>query len=212
MKKTKILYATKSEFKKNEIHESLKIIKLGNHPFDRSASDIFDVEFQSISTNEPLERDISIMVRHKSMSAYGKILAPCIVEHAGLVLPGLKDPSYPGGLTQPMFDALNPEEFVKSLSWSGDDAIARAVVGYCDGFRIHTFVGETRGKIISEPRGDRNFYWDTLFIPDDGGGKTYAEIAEASLHEKMKISQSMKAFDKCLNYISRNSPELFRGR
>lgn len=210
MKNLKLLYATKSEFKRAEIRESLKMIRLNDRLHDVPASDIFDVEFPSISTNEPLERDLSIMVRQKALSAYRGILAPCVVEHAGIVLPGLRDSNYPAGLTQPMFDALEPGEFVKSLAWAGTAAIARAVVGYCDGFRVHVFTGETPGQLLSEPRGNREFYWDTVFVPDDGDGRTYAEIAMDDLPAKMKISQSRKAFEACIRYIYTNEPELFR--
>jgi hypothetical protein len=43
-------------------------------------------------------------------------------------------------------DALGAEGFVESIRWAGARAIARAVVGYCDGLRIRTFVGETRER------------------------------------------------------------------
>jgi XTP/dITP diphosphohydrolase len=112
------------------------------------------------ATDEPLERDLETMVRHKVRSAYRNIMAPCIVEHAGLVLERFDSLSYPGGLTQPMWDALGAEGFVDSIRWAGTRAIARAVVGYCNGLRIRTFVGETRGTVVSKPRGSRAFYWD----------------------------------------------------
>src|SRR5215208_6017622 len=117
------------------------------------------------------------MVRHKVRSAYSQIMAPCIVEHAGLILNGFEEASYPGGLTQPMWDALGAERFVNSVEWAGKGAIARAVVGYCDGLRIGTFVGETVGTLAPAPRGERHFYCDTVFCPADGDGRTYAEIA-----------------------------------
>jgi XTP/dITP diphosphohydrolase len=210
MNRTKILYATQNAFKQAEIYESLKLIPVGEHGSGKLASDVFDVEFPKISTDEPLERDLRIMVRHKAISAYRSILAPCVVEHAGIVLPNVDDANYPGGLTQPMFDALKPTEFVKGLTWAGEDAIARAVVGYCDGFNIHTFIGETKGKLIPEPKGSRDFYWDTVFVPNGGDGRSYSEIAGNNLSEKMKLSQSQKAFERCLNFILKHQPELFR--
>ena len=146
MRKNTVSYATQSRFKQAEIRESLKLIRITTQSGGEAASQLFSIEFPNISTDEPLERDLQVMVRHKAMSAYKSILAPCVVEHAGIVLPDVDDESYPGGLTQPMFDALKPSEFVRSLAWSGEEAIARAVVGYCDGLKMHIFVGETKGK------------------------------------------------------------------
>lgn len=133
---------------------------------------------------------------------------PCIVEHAGLILVEHHDKGYPGGLTQPMMDALGAEDFVRRMSASGERAIARAVIGYCDGMSVHVFTGETAGMIVPEPKGGREFYWDTVFAPDGYNGETYAEIsgdAARGLSEKMKVSQSMKALRMFLEFRVRQA-------
>lgn len=98
-------------------------------------------------------------------------------------------------------------------------AIARAVVAYCDGMQVKTFVGERTGTISDRPRGARKFYWDRVFIPEDASGRagdwTYAEIVEhASLGLAYKIrelSQSSAALKKFLEYrLSSGEPELWR--
>ena len=91
---------------------------------------------------------------------------------------------------------------------AGRRAIARAVIAYCDGMTVRTFVGERAGRIAQKPRGNREFYWDTVFIPDDPSGRaedmTYAEIVEnPSLGLKYKItelSQSSVAMKDFLNH------------
>ena len=91
------------------------------------------------------------------------------------------------------------------ISSAGAGAIARAVVGYCDGMSVRTFVGETHGKIANAPRGDRRFYWDPIFCPDEGGGLTYAEITDKGpdgLKEKMAISQSARAVAKFAEFLA----------
>ena len=40
-----------------------------------------------------------------------------------------------------------------------------------------TFVGRTAGKIVGA-RGPLDFGWDPVFEPDEGGGKTFAEMAK----------------------------------
>ncbi len=211
MRKNKVRYATSSSFKREEIGKLISFTLIDGSGTDSvKVGDRFEFEFLSVETDEPLERDLERMVKHKVRSAYRHILAPCVVEHAGLILEKFADQNYPGGLTQAMWDAIEGEGFVKSLSWAGDLAIARAVVGYCDGLRVLTFVGETRGALVAVPRGARRFYWDTVFCPDDGEGLTYAEISEQyGVDRKVALSQSTKAMMACLRYLHRGPASMF---
>ena len=78
---------------------------------------------------------------------------------------------------------------------------------------VHTFVGETEGTISDIPKGDRKFYWDTVFCPVDHGGFTYAEVSgdpSRGIAEKMKVSQSYRALRKFLETrAKRGESELF---
>lgn len=172
---------------------------------------LFDFEFRDVDTREPLLCDLDAMVRYKAESAYEAVRVPCIVEHAGLILEGYEGKSFPGGLTQPMWDALGPEQFVASCSPLGARAVARAVVGYCDGLGLYTFAGEMNGTLSSPPKGRREFYWDTVFCPDGFQGATYAEIAEMDLLKKLSVSQSIKALKAFMSYRLENEPALFAG-
>lgn len=173
--------------------------------------DVIEFEFRKVATHEPLLCDLNEMVRAKAVSAYRAARVPCVVEHAGLILRGYENESYPGGLTQPMWDALGAEKFVASCAALSTDAIARAVIGYCDGASIQTFVGETEGSLRATPAGMRNFYWDTVFCPEGSGGKTYAEIADEDLRTKLEKSQSIKALRKLFEHRCRSEPILFPG-
>jgi XTP/dITP diphosphohydrolase len=212
MEKIKLRYATKSTFKQAEVRQIIETVTLKNqYDADIIAADHFGVDFPSIATNEPLERDLVAMVRHKAVSAYKYILEPCIVEHAGLILEDYADKNYPGGLTQPMWDALDAEGFLKSVSWAARNVIARAVVGYCDGLTVHVFSGETRGTLAELPIGEREFYWDTIFLPESGDGLTYAQIASGTdgLRKKVELSQSKKAMVKCMEFMLLQDPAMF---
>jgi XTP/dITP diphosphohydrolase len=200
MKKISIVFATTSSFKRQEI-----AIVLSSNEFtdvdkvSRKVGDRFDIHFSDVRTDEPLEIDLVPMVRHKAISAYRGLLTPCIVEHAGLILKEHESKGFPGGLTQPMWDALDAGGFLRRTRAAGEPALARAVIGYCDGMGVYTFIGETEGTIAHEARGSREFYWDTIFCPNGFEGKTYAEISEAhGLSEKMKISQSYRALREFL--------------
>lgn len=208
MTKHTIFYATRSKFK----GEELAIIADGDYadPIvgNRRIGDLIDFRVSDIPTEEPLEIDIEAMVRHKARSAYKMILAPCIVEHAGLILEKNADTGFPGGLTQPMWDALGAAGFLDRIRCGGERAIARAVVGYCDGMSTYTFVGETTGKLAQAPAGSRGFYWDVIFQPDDDLlTRTYAQICDEDrgLISKLAISQSTKAIKKFAAFLSTQS-------
>lgn len=206
-KKPKIIYCSWSDFK----IEEWEIIR-GFEFSDGVAFDsIIDFEFRNVTTQEPLLCDLNAMVHAKAISAYRSVRVPCVVEHAGLILQGYEDKSYPGGLTQPMWDALGAERFVESCAALSQNATARAVIGYCDGANVMTFAGETKGSLRRCPAGARKFYWDTIFCPDEGGGRTYAEIADTGLAEKLKLSQSFKALRQLVAHRSQFDPMLFPG-
>lgn len=177
---------------------------------------LFNFEIRPLSIKEILDVSIEVMVQDEVVKAYSQIKVPCIVEHAGLIFAGTKSNSYPGGLTKPMWDVLG-EDFIKETSSANRPATARAVIAYCDGRQVKTFVGETGGKIADRPRGNRRFYWDTVFMPDDPSGKisnmTYAEICADSnfgLAYKMKyLSQSSLAMLSFLDFLNKNPANMF---
>lgn len=211
MRPIKIVYCSSSDFKKEEWRLAKDHLQLTSEP-GKTLGDLFDLEFRRAPTSEPLLCDVEVMVKAKIESAYRSLQVPCIVETAGLVLEGYEIQSFPGGLTQPMWDSLGAERFVDCCSVLSKKAIARAVVGYCDGMNIKTFVGETKGVLCNIPRGRRDFYWDPVFCPDEGNGKTYAEIVKedkSGLLEKLKISQSMRALKKFFEYRLKNHANLF---
>jgi XTP/dITP diphosphohydrolase len=206
-----IVYCSWSSFKKEEWNLAKDHLQLESKP-GRTLGDLFELEFRQTPTSEPLLSDLEAMVKAKIESAYRSVQVPCIVEHAGLVLDGYETQSFPGGLTQPMWDSLGAEQFVECCSVLSKKAVARAIVGYCDGLNIETFIGETKGVLSSVPRGNREFYWDPVFCPEEGNGKTYAEIVKddrSGLLEKLKISQSMRALKKFFEYRLNTQASLF---
>jgi len=209
MKPPTVYYATSSSFKRAEIEVLRKEpLGVGKEADPNPIGDYCDLQFTDVSTNEPLEISLSKMVDHKVRSAYRQLLTPCIVEHAGLILEKQDTKGFPGGLTQPMWDSLEAEEFLERVGRPGEIAIAQAVVGYCDGVNVWTFVGETKGTLATKPKGQREFYWDTVFCPDEFGGKTYAEVCEQQdgLARKLTVSQSAKAMRQFVEHLKDHGP------
>jgi XTP/dITP diphosphohydrolase len=75
-----------------------------------------------------------------------------------------------------------------------DDRRARfrtvAIVVWPDGREVAA-EGVCDGSIAMAERGDRGFGYDPLFVPDDGEGRTFAEMSES---EKHAVSHRGRAF------------------
>ena len=113
------------------------------------------------------------------------------------------------------FNALNgmPGVFIKwFLESCGHDGLNRLLAGYTDksayaqtvvaflpgpGEAPVLFDGRTNGKIVM-PRGSLDFGWDPIFEPDEGNGKTYAEMSK---DEKDAISHRSRAFQQLSGYL-----------
>lgn len=117
---------------------------------------------------------LETVVRYKALEAYKHLRQPCVVEHGGLFFEGLKE--LPGPLGKIIWSAVG--ERMCGFLREGDsrEAIARALLGYCDGREIRLYRGETKGTVATSARGDYNRdNWDPIFIPD-GGTETYGEM------------------------------------
>ncbi len=207
-----INYVTSSQYKINELDVFTDVASFDD---GQKVKDLFNFIIKKVEVQENLEVDLKVLVKEEAKRAYSSIKVPCIVEHAGLVFEDYLGDSYPGGLTKPMWNALG-EAFLSETHSADRPTIARAVVAYCNGRGIMTFVGETTGKLADEPRGRRDFYWDTVFIPDlneddPANGRTYAEIVDdpkLGLSYKMNgISQSAKAMLAFLQEMRNGDPD-----
>jgi XTP/dITP diphosphohydrolase len=149
------------------------------------------VTSSAIKIEELQTEETERLVRDKLLKAFNGLGRPLFVEHTGLYLAHLN--GFPGGLTQIFWDTLGADLFSELFGKLAPvkTAIARTVIGYCDGKKIHSFNGEIAGVIVPEPRGPIDFQWDCVFQPE-GYSKTFAEMGD----EKNKISMRRQALDK----------------
>lgn len=203
----KVNYVTSSKFKREEIELIESYCKLSD---GTRVKGNFSFELHELNIPERLEVDLEKMVTHEVKKAYSLLKVPCIVEHAGLIFKNYLSSNYPGGLTKPMWNTLG-EDFISETNSAQLEVVAQAFVGFCDGKTVFTFKGETKGTISEKPRGDRAFYWDTIFIPEGSLNLTYAEIVDTyGLKEKIvKYSQSAKAMIGFLDFISKGKADDF---
>ena len=65
-----------------------------------------------------------------------------------------------------------------------------AIARFPDGREIAA-IGTVEGSIAGEARGDGGFGYDPVFVPDEGDGRTFAEMSAA---EKHAVSHRGRAF------------------
>ena len=90
-------------------------------------------------------------------------------------------------------DADNRAKLLRELDGADDrSAVFRtvALIAYPDGSEL-AVEGACAGTIATEERGSRGFGFDKLFIPDEGDGRTFAEMSDA---EKHALSHRGRAF------------------
>lgn len=56
-----------------------------------------------------------------------------------------------------------------------------------------TAEGVVQGSITAEPRGSGGFGYDSVFVPDDGDGRTFAEMDAASKHAISHRGRALRA-------------------
>lgn len=90
-------------------------------------------------------------------------------------------------------DADNRRKLLDALSGVAERAarfVTVVLVAWPDG-RETIVEGVCNGRIAAAERGDRGFGFDPLFIPDDGDGRTFAEM---TAEEKNLLSHRGRAF------------------
>jgi non-canonical purine NTP pyrophosphatase (RdgB/HAM1 family) len=146
---------------------------------------------RALDIEEVQSLDLEEVVRHKAASAHGRLGSPVLVEDTSLELAGLG--GFPGPLVRWLLATVGPAGICR-IAHSFDDprATVRCVACATDGTAEVIGNGVVHGVIAEAARGRRGFGWDSTFIPDDGGGRTYAEMEEA---DKNAISHRRRAFE-----------------
>ena len=187
----KIYFVTANEKKIAESDERLKRFVERPQTRKRVRLEIEICPFKK-HLDELLDTNIESIVRNKVIEAYRVVRLPCVVEHGGLFLDawgGSK--GLLGGLGQIVWDAVGEGMcgFLRAEDTRG--AEAQSIIGYCDGRRVRTYPGRTKGEVTEHARGDRGFRWDPIFKPT-GCDLTYGEMAP---EVKRETSPDEKAWD-----------------
>jgi XTP/dITP diphosphohydrolase len=185
----KLVLATANPDKAAEIREVLVgaglVLELEPRP-----ADVPDVE----ETGTTLEEN----ARLKAVALCEATGLPAVADDTGLAVdalggaPGVYSARYAGD------DATYADNVAKLLAaLAGVDPTARtarfstvAIARWPDGREVAA-LGEVEGVIAVEARGEGGFGYDPLFVPEEGDGRTFAEM---SAEEKHRVSHRGRAF------------------
>jgi XTP/dITP diphosphohydrolase len=113
--------------------------------------------------------------------------------------PGVRSARYAG---EPADDAANRAKLLAAMEGVADRrARFRTVVALVSWEGdIHYVTGECTGTIATAERGANGFGYDSVFVPDDGDGRTFAEMSAA---EKDSVSHRSRAMAQLPGLIAR---------
>ena len=112
--------------------------------------------------------------------------------------PGVYSARYAG---EQKNDQKNTEKLLHELKGiTNRNAQFRTVITLMGSNDTLQFEGIVEGTIVHEPKGDKGFGYDPVFIPN-GYQKTFAEL---SSNEKNKISHRANAIEKLVAFIEKN--------
>ena len=143
------------------------------------------------------------VAKHGALQACSTLAKPCFVEDAGLFVRALG--GFPGPYSAYVFKTLGNGGMLKLMLGVEDRrAEFRSAVAYCEpGFKPKVFKGVVKGKLSLRPRGSRGFGFDPIFIPEEGDGRTFAEMG---LHEKNELSHRARAVKRFFKWYLGSRP------
>ena len=189
----KLILATHNEYKAEEFKQILPQFRL------QTLADLNDVQ-QITETASDLEGN-SLLKADTIFRHYGHIV---ISDDSGLEVqalngaPGVYSARYAG---EQKDDQKNTEKLLHELKGiTNRNAQFRTVITLMGSNDTLQFEGIVEGTIVHEPKGDKGFGYDPVFIPN-GYQKTFAEL---SSNEKNKISHRANAIEKLVAFIEKN--------
>lgn len=170
----------------------------GNQSKAKQLSRHLDIELDHKAAEVPEVQslDLAEVVEHKSKAAFETVRGPVLVEDTSLVFNALGN--LPGPLIKWFLQELDNDGLCHLLDGYPDrTATASVLFGYYDGEKLMTFSGQIKGTIAKQPKGEKGFGWDPIFIPE-GHSKTWGEM---SIEEQNDTSMRRIALKKLKEYL-----------
>ena len=136
--------------------------------------------------------DVAEIAAQGAVWAAEKWDLPILVEDTGLFIEALG--GFPGPYASYVLKTIGLDGILKLMDGVANRrAYFKTALAFCDGKGSEpvVFTGEAHGWIGQEARGSGGFGYDPIFLPEGGGGRTFAEMDVA---EKNALSHRAKAF------------------
>lgn len=181
MKEETIYFATTNKHKLKEVREILAPIR---------------VEQADIEAPEPRSDSFQEVAEFKAKYAWEKFRKPLIVEDAGIAISALKE--FPGPFSAYVFGKIGNEGILRLMDGKKDrTAKFISVISYLkESSAPVSFIGELKGQISQEIRGENGFGYDPIFIPESHT-ETMGEMPQS---EKNKISHRRQSLEKFISW------------
>jgi XTP/dITP diphosphohydrolase len=131
------------------------------------------------------------------LQAYQKMRKPIFTEDTGLFIKQLG--GFPGPFSSYVYKTIGLDGVLKLLDSIQDRrAEFRSAIAFCaPEIPPLCFVGTSSGTIATKKQGVHGFGFDPIFKPEDGQGKTFAEM---ELAEKNRLSHRTRSFKKLITW------------
>lgn len=146
------------------------------------------------------DNDIDKIAIFAALNAYQIIKEPLLVDDSALYIRSLNN--FPGAYTSFVFQTIGIKGILKLMEGVNDRyAIFKTSLVYVDEKGYKLFNGIVEGNIAFEPRGNKGFGFDPIFIPLNSN-KTFSEM---DIEEKNKYSHRSMATYKFAKWITSKS-------
>ncbi|GJN87774.1 hypothetical protein Rhopal_000729-T1 [Rhodotorula paludigena] len=192
-----VLFVTGNANKLKEVRSILLASTQHAGGSDPATTPSFSVESQDLDLPE-VQGSTQEVARAKVKAAADVVGGPCITEDTALAFEALG--GLPGPYIKYFLKAVGLEGLNNMLAgFSSKRATAICTFAYSagPGSEPVLFEGTTEGKIVPA-RGPTHFGWDPVFEPDEGEGRTYAEMDGTA---KNAISHRYRALEKLRKFL-----------
>jgi non-canonical purine NTP pyrophosphatase (RdgB/HAM1 family) len=183
--------------------DSLTLVS-GNKKKSQEVERILNIPIttKELDLDEIQELDLEKVAIHKINQAYEIVKSPVIVDDVSFEVKAWN--GFPGPLIKWLLKASggdNASVMLKMLEGVSDrEVVAKLAIGFHDGKGAKVFIGESKGIIAPEIRGENGFGWDPVFIPE-GYNQTFAQMIP---EEKDKVSHRGRALAKLHDFLQSN--------
>ena len=180
----------------DKVREIISVFLVPSIDLRPRPQDLQDIEEDGVTLEDNARLKALSATKHAGVAAVADDTGMFVNALDGL--PGVRTARYAG---QDATDARNIEKLLDALKGI-EDRTAKfstiALLMYPTGREVIA-EGETFGVIAEEPRGTNGWGYDPVFIPEEGDGRTFAEMTNEEKHALSHRGRAFRLLAKKLN-------------